>query len=123
SDAGSRPYNSRHAHLIQPGTAMTDDATGACRETYNIARWGEGYFDISANGRLLVYPTGSRDDGAVDLFDLASRVDEAGLSLPVLFRFGDIIRHRIESLVNAFGTAMEAYDYKARYTAVYPIKV
>ncbi|HEX7048193.1 MAG TPA: biosynthetic arginine decarboxylase [Gammaproteobacteria bacterium] len=102
---------------------MTDDATRASREIYNIARWGEGYFDASDEGRLLVYPTGNRDDGAVDLFDLASRVDEAGLSLPVLFRFGDIIRDRIESLVNAFGSAMEAYDYKARYTAVYPIKV
>ncbi|HEX7031151.1 MAG TPA: biosynthetic arginine decarboxylase [Gammaproteobacteria bacterium] len=102
---------------------MTDDATRACREIYNIARWGEGYFDVSPEGRMLVYPTGNREDGAVDLFDLASRVDEAGLSLPVLFRFGDVIRHRIESLVNAFGTAMEAYDYKARYTAVYPIKV
>src|SRR5690606_13940162 len=64
-----------------------------------------------------------RADGVVDLYDLAGRVDEAGLSLPVLFRFGDVIRHRIESLVNAFGGAMTAYDYKARYTAVYPIKV
>ncbi len=102
---------------------MTEDATKACRAIYNVARWGEGYFDVSANGRVQVYPTGDRSGTAVDLYDLASRVDEAGLSLPVLFRFGDIIRHRIESLVNAFGDAMEAFDYKARYTAVYPIKV
>ena len=102
---------------------MTEDATKASRKIYNIARWGEGYFDVGANGRVLVYPTGNRDDGVVDLYDLASRVDEAGLSLPVLFRFGDIIRNRIESLVTAFSDAMESFDYKARYTAVYPIKV
>lgn len=102
---------------------MTEDAIKACRDLYNIRRWGEGYFDISDAGRVIVYPTGDKADGSVDLFDLAGRVDEAGLSLPVLFRFGDIIRQRIESLVQSFGTAMEAYDYKARYTAVYPIKV
>ena len=102
---------------------MTEDALQASRDIYNIARWGEGYFDISANGRVLVYPTGNREDGVVDLHDLASRVDEAGLSLPVLFRFGDIIRNRIESLVGHFASTMESYEYKARYTAVYPIKV
>lgn len=102
---------------------MSDDATQASRDIYNIARWGEGYFDISNEGRVVVYPTGNRSDGSVDLYDLASRVDEAGLSLPVLFRFGDIIRNRIESLVQAFAGAMESFEYKARYTAVYPIKV
>ncbi|HLU62040.1 MAG TPA: biosynthetic arginine decarboxylase [Gammaproteobacteria bacterium] len=102
---------------------MTDDSIKECRDIYNVARWGEGYFDISPEGHTLVYPTGNREDGAVDLYDLASRVDEAGLSLPVLFRFGDIIRHRIESLTNAFAGAMESYGYQARYTAVYPIKV
>lgn len=102
---------------------MTDDAIKANRDIYNVTRWGEGYFDISDEGRVLVHPTGDRADGSVDLYDLANRVDEAGLSLPVLFRFGDIIRNRIESLVQAFAHAMEGFEYKARYTAVYPIKV
>src|SRR5690606_22585003 len=102
---------------------MNDDSIKECRDIYNVTRWGEGYFDISPDGRALVYPTGNREDGEVDLYDLANRVDEAGLSLPVLFRFGDIIRHRIESLTNAFAAAMESYGYQARYTAVYPIKV
>ena len=36
---------------------MTEDAIKACRDLYNIRRWGEGYFDISDAGRVIVYPT------------------------------------------------------------------
>lgn len=102
---------------------MSETTIQANRDLYNIARWGEGYFDIGPNGQMLVYPTGNPADGTVDLYELANRVHEQGLSLPVLFRFGDIIRDRVESLCNAFAAAMEYHEYKANYTAVYPIKV
>lgn len=102
---------------------MSNDQHQLNRDRYAIARWGEGYFDINAKGRVQVNPTGDAADGSVDLYELANRVHEQGLSLPVLFRFGDIIRDRVESLCNAFEQAMEHHEYKANYTAVYPIKV
>ncbi|HEY5683501.1 MAG TPA: biosynthetic arginine decarboxylase, partial [Sulfuricaulis sp.] len=47
----------------------------------------------------------------------------AGLALPVLVRFSDILRHRVETLCGAFDHAMQTDGYRGRYTAVYPIKV
>jgi len=103
--------------------ADTRDALQAARDIYNIARWGEGYFDINDQGQVLVYPTRNPADGHVNLFRLASEVGQYKLNLPVLFRFGDIIRDRVDTLCNAFAAAMEYHEYQARYTAVYPIKV
>jgi arginine decarboxylase len=41
----------------------------------------------------------------------------------VLVRFPDILRHRVNTLLNAFQKAMGKHHYKASYTCVYPIKV
>ncbi|MDX1454656.1 MAG: biosynthetic arginine decarboxylase [Gammaproteobacteria bacterium] len=102
---------------------MSADTIQANRERYAIERWGGGYFDISPSGTLEVCPTGNPADGKVDLHELANRAHEHGLSLPVLFRFGDILGHRVKSLCAAFDAAREANAYAGEYTAVYPIKV
>lgn len=93
------------------------------RDTYNIAFWGNGYFDIDARGHVIARP-GARPDGpAVDLYELARRFSDAGLTLPVLVRFSGILQHRVDELYGAFERAMRADNYAGRYTAVYPIKV
>jgi len=95
----------------------------SARDTYNLAHWGEGYVDISDAGNVVVRPR--RDDGSpvVDLYGLVSEIRAAGLSLPVLVRFTDILRDRVSSLCAAFAGATEAVGYGGSYTAVYPIKV
>lgn len=93
------------------------------REIFNVLRWGDGYFDISDDGHVVVFPTRRREDGCVDLHRLATEVSRFGLNLPVLFRFGDILRDRVDRLCGAFAAAMAHHEYKAGYTAVYPIKV
>jgi len=100
---------------------MPDDAR-TIPQSYGIARWGGGYFGVSADGHVIVRPDPS---GAVsiDLHRLAHELRETGLSWPVLVRFGDIIRDRVASLVGTFDQAREAYAYEGTYTAVYPIKV
>lgn len=102
---------------------MTRDALQAARDIYNIARWGEGYFDINDQGQVVAYPTRNPADGHVNLHKLATEVGKNNLCLPVLFRFGDILRDRVDTLCDAFTAAMEYHGYQARYTAVYPIKV
>ena len=57
-----------------------DDA----RRQYNLAGWGEGYFDIAGNGHLLVRPHGKADTPEIDLRELADRLHTTGLTLPVL---------------------------------------
>ncbi len=91
------------------------------REVYNIDHWGEGYFDINEQGHLIVLPRRAREP--VDLYALIGKIREAGLSLPVLVRFTDILHDRVASLCQAFARACEAQGYGGAYTAVYPIKV
>ncbi|MCG8433037.1 MAG: biosynthetic arginine decarboxylase [Gammaproteobacteria bacterium] len=90
---------------------------------YNIERWGEGYFDIDPQGHVVVQPTRNPADGHLDLYGLAKDAERAGLRFPVLFRFGDILRDRVDGLCAAFAAAMTQNDYAAAFTAVYPIKV
>ncbi|MGD8709627.1 MAG: biosynthetic arginine decarboxylase [Ectothiorhodospiraceae bacterium] len=101
---------------------MSDTVVARARETYNLAHWSGGYFDVNAAGRVVARP--KRGDGpVVDLHEIASEVRRAGLSLPVLVRFTDILHDRVAHLCDAFGAAMAADGYEGGYTAVYPIKV
>ena len=95
-----------------------DDA----RELYNIEGWGIGYFDINERGHVTVHPTKNPTLG-LDLYELATDLQEQGLGLPLLLRFPDILRTRIEMLTEKFHAAMRDFEYSGRYTTVYPIKV
>lgn len=94
------------------------------RHTWNIDQWGSGYFDVDDAGQALVRPLGEEAEGpALPLTSLASQLREAGLRLPVLVRFTDILHDRVEQLCAAFDGAMAEEDFEGGYTAVYPIKV
>ncbi|HUS24929.1 MAG TPA: biosynthetic arginine decarboxylase [Candidatus Binatia bacterium] len=101
------------------GGWRADDA----RELYNMMQWGEGYFDVAPDGHLLVRPHDGRAGVAIDLHELARRLPQEGLPLPVLVRFNDILHHRVDALCGAFDAAIAQQQYRGRYTAVYPIKV
>ncbi len=92
------------------------------RELYNIAHWGDGYFDINEQGQVVAYPDGKRDRTSINLQELVDAMYEIGLSLPILVRFVDILRQRFKRLQNAFGRAMQEYGYQGQYMGVYPIK-
>ena len=101
---------------------MSDWAATDARAQYNIPFWGEGYFDVNAAGHVVVRP--HRDNGAeVDLYELARRLPQEGLDLPVLVRFKDILHDRVDALADAFSGVIGELGYGGRYTAVYPIKV
>jgi arginine decarboxylase len=92
------------------------------RNLYSIQRWGAGYFDISDNGRVIAKP--QRDTGAaVDLTDVIEEAKARGLKFPLLIRFQDILRHRVESVNLAFRNAISEFNYQGKYRGVFPIKV
>jgi arginine decarboxylase len=92
------------------------------RETYNIAYWSNGYFNVNDRGHLVARPDPA-SDRTVDLYALSREFAAHGLTLPVLVRFSGILEHRLRELWEAFDAAALARGYQGRYTAVYPIKV
>ncbi len=94
----------------------------AARTTYNIDRWGAGYFDIDDDGHVVAKPL--REKGAsVDLTDLIEEAKSRGLKFPLLVRFQDILRDRVASLNEAFRASIAEFGYKGIYRGVFPIKV
>jgi arginine decarboxylase len=94
----------------------------AARTLYNICRWGAKYFDINDAGHVIARPL--QEAGvAVDLTDVAEEARARGLKFPLLIRFQDILRHRVEAINQCFRDAITEFSYKGRYRGVFPIKV
>ncbi len=94
----------------------------AARALYNIDRWGAGYFDINEEGHVIVKPL--QEAGAVvDLTDVVEEARGRGLRFPLLVRFQDILRHRVEVINRAFHRSIAEFGYQGRYRGVFPIKV
>src|SRR6267143_4896417 len=103
------------------------DANGAwsiqqARNLYSIHLWGAKYFDINDAGRVVAKPL--RDGGAsVDLTDVIEEAKARGLKFPLLIRFQDLLRHRVESVNLAFRASIKEFNYQGNYRGVFPIKV
>src|SRR5438094_5289849 len=91
-------------------------------ELYEVPRWSNGYFSINGDGHVQVHPT--KDQArAIDLKELIDRLQLRGISLPVLVRFTDILKHRLGDIHAAFQGAIAQHQYQGGYSCVYPIKV
>jgi len=87
-----------------------------------MSGWGQGYFRINETGHVTVHPDGNPKRG-LDLFQLALDLNAQGVGLPLLLRFSDILRSRIQALATQFESAMKEFGYDGSYTTVYPVKV
>jgi arginine decarboxylase len=97
-------------------------STEAARNLYNIQRWGAKYFDINEEGHVVAKPL-QEAGGAVDLTDVIEEAKGRGLKFPLLIRFQDILRHRVEAINKAFHSSIAEFNYQGRYRGVFPIKV
>ena len=94
----------------------------AARNLYNIQRWGAKYFDINEAGRVVARPL--QESGAsVEINDVIEEAKGRGLKFPLLIRFQDILRHRVESVNMAFRSSIKEFNYQGEYRGVFPIKV
>ena len=87
-----------------------------------MSGWGLGYFRVNPDGHVTVHPDANRKRG-LDLYQLAMDLNAQGVGLPLLLRFSDILRSRIESLASQFASAIKEFGYEGSYTTVYPVKV
>jgi arginine decarboxylase len=90
--------------------------------TYNIARWGDSYFGVNDAGNITVKPV--QDQGpALDLLKVVEDARARGCNFPILLRFQDLLRHRVQVLNEEFRAAIAEAGYQAPYRGVFPIKV
>jgi arginine decarboxylase len=94
----------------------------AARNLYNIQRWGAKYFDINDAGHVVANPL-QEAGTSVDLTDVIEEAKGRGLKFPVLIRFQDILRHRVEAINTAFRNSITEFNYQGKYRGVFPIKV
>ena len=105
---------------IEEGTRRWTASDAA--ELYEVAGWGKGYFSVSPQGHVCVHPE-KDPQRAIDLKLLVDRLQLRGIELPILIRFGDILKHRLAEIQAAFGRAISEHEYGAPYRCIYPIKV
>ena len=106
------------ATTVAPPTWTVKDA----EKLYNMSGWGLGYFRINPDGHVTVHPDANRKRG-LDLYHLATDLHAQGVGLPLLLRFSDILKSRIEALSGEFSNAIKEFGYEGSYTTVYPVKV
>lgn len=91
-------------------------------ELYGINNWGNGYFRVNNNGNVSITPMGS-SGASVDLYDLTQDLLDRGIRVPIMIRFPEIMKSRVELLNGCFAKAIADHNYKGEYKGVYPIKV
>src|ERR1700751_413633 len=90
--------------------------------TYNVEGWGEGYYTVNSSGNVAARPL-KNDGGSIDLLEVVNEARARNLSFPLLVRFQDLLRHRVESINRAFQSAIAEFGYLNQYRGVFPIKV
>jgi arginine decarboxylase len=113
----------RFAADAAPAKRMKNDwDVEAAISTYNVDGWGTGYFSVNAAGNAEVRPLQDKG-GAIDILEVVNEARNRGLPFPLVIRFQDLLRHRVESVNCVFKRAIEEFGYKNHYRGVFPIKV
>src|SRR4051812_26192243 len=108
--------------MNDPAVAAAAWNIQAARNLYSIQRWGAKYFDINDAGHVVATPL--QEAGAtVDITDVLEEAKGRGLKFPLLIRFQDILRHRVDSINEAFRNSIKEFNYQGQYRGVFPIKV
>ncbi|MGY8693024.1 MAG: biosynthetic arginine decarboxylase, partial [Verrucomicrobiia bacterium] len=90
-------------------------------DLYGLSRWGNPYYAIDSDGFLCVKPAG--DERSVRIADIIKEAESKGLKTPIVIRFQDLLRQRVEQLNQAFRNSIEEEAYSGKYQGVFPIKV
>ncbi|WMS86117.1 biosynthetic arginine decarboxylase [Pleionea litopenaei] len=101
---------------------MTNQSDSAL-DNYNVPLWSDGFFNIDKDGDLVLVSQHRGDDVSHKLHTIVEKLKTDEKPLPVLIRFGNILRDRLDQITGAFADAIEQNSYQNKFTCVYPIKV
>ena len=94
----------------------------AANAAYNVEGWGTGYFSINADGNVVAKPL-QEEGGDIAILEVVNEARARGLPFPLVIRFQDLLRHRVQSVNRAFDNAITEFNYGGKYRGVFPIKV
>ncbi|KAG7545057.1 Arginine decarboxylase [Arabidopsis suecica] len=105
-------------------------STSLSSSLYRIDGWGAPYFIANSSGNISVRPHGSETlpHQDIDLLKIVKKVTDPkssgglGLQLPLIVRFPDVLKNRLECLQSAFDFAIKSQGYDSHYQGVYPVK-
>ncbi|WJX51335.1 arginine decarboxylase [Trifolium repens] len=97
---------------------------------FKIDGWGFPYFGVNNAGDIAVRPHGSAtmSHQEIDLLKVVKKASDPkccgglGLQLPLVVRFPDVLKNRLESIQGAFDGAIQSQGYESHYQGVYPVK-
>ncbi len=91
-------------------------------ELYRLDAWSDGFFVVNDEGNVAVQPIDDSDI-RITIMDVVAEAKKQGITLPLLLRFQDVLRARVQRINIAFRDAIADCGYKSEYRGVYPIKV
>ena len=89
--------------------------------TYNIDKWGDKYFSVNSKGNISE-SKGIKSENKIYLFKLVKELKSREVNPPLIIRFDDILKDRINALHDAFLKAIKTYKYENIYQGVFPVK-
>src|SRR6266850_2039109 len=113
---------SRHLFAARSDQMKNEWDVDAAIATYNVDGWGGGYFTVNATGNVVAQPL-QQNGGTIDILEVVNEARNRGLSFPLVIRFQDLLRHRVETVNRAFQNAITEFGYKNEYRGFFPIKV
>ncbi|KAK8945898.1 Arginine decarboxylase 1 [Platanthera guangdongensis] len=124
---GGTPASASTQTTVERSGTWSTDLSSAL---YKVEGWGVPYFTVNSSGNISVRPFGSATlpHQEIDLMKVVKKASDpkssGGLSLqlPVILRFPDVLKNRLESLNSAFHFAIQSNGYESHYQGVYPVK-
>eukprot|EP00250_Pteridium_aquilinum_P020222 c24753_g2_i1 orf=250-2343(-) len=97
---------------------------------YKIQSWGAPYFSVNAKGHIVAHPFGpdTKPNEEIDIMQTLQKAKEAKVFgefcplSPLIVRFPDILKDRLERLQTAFDSATKALHYQGLFQGVFPVK-
>src|SRR5439155_13707250 len=88
--------------------------------TYNVEGWGNGYFTVNSSGNVESKPL-QENGGSIVLLEVVNEARGRNLGFPLVIRFPDLLRHRVESVNLAFQKALMEFVYCNEYRCFFPV--
>lgn len=112
------PAVSSETALAQAAAWSIQDAD----DLYRVSAWSDGYFAIDESGRLAVRRNAECQQ-LVPLDEIREGLALRGFATPLVLRFDDILRDRLDQMADVFARAIQENEFQGEYRLVFPVKV